>query len=590
MDSTAAVHGGKRAGSAVARDGTLDMDRYAVKVGETLAGRYELRQVLSSGRCTLFIAHDRREARPVAVKVFDTAHVSPDDLRRYADRLAAGTTVSHPAVVIPRVQIAVSESPPFVVGEVLQGEDLGGLCAHLKVVPWARALEIARGCADGLVALAAATGAAHRALRPGNVWITASGQIQILDFGIAELGAPPVRPRLNGVFVEYRAPEQLEGAPGDARSDVFSMGVLLFEMVTGAHPFSGPSAAAVAIKLLTQPPPTPSQLAPHIQLPVKLAELIVRALSRRPKDRFADAASMAGELAALLPAAASVEAAVPPAPRLETTVPASAPQSSRAPAAEPEPALKRGPIHGLENTPPRGGRNFARSGREPDVSPIEDRTLAMPHSGRPGQVAAERTEVLPRSGQASPKPILERTERLPQVERPVPGLSGERTELQPKRSGPTLVDDEARTQMLRRTNRPSKPVSDDAQTQALRRFDRPSPASVVDEERTQMLARTVSGARLSGEETLILPERPAADESTENLPQPEEGERSVYTEFTHAFAGEPRHQEEQRGHNATAFEILSTRGDAISGERRFLIVLNLVLAMLLLAGWLWFRG
>ena len=105
-----------------------------------------------------------------------------------------------------------------------------------------------------------------------------------------------------------------------------------------------------------------------------------------------------------------------------------------------------------------------------------------------------------------------------------------------------------------------------------------------------MLARTVSGARLSGEETLILPERPAADESTENLPQPEEGERSVYTEFTHAFAGEPRHQEEQRGHNATAFETPSTRGDAISGERRFLIVLNLVLAMLLLAGWLWFRG
>lgn len=564
------------------------MDRCAVKVGETLAGRYELRQVLSSGRCTLFIAHDRRADRPVAVKVFDTAHVSPDDLRRYADRLAAGTTVSHPAVVIPRVQIAVSESPPFVVGEVLQGEDLGSLCARLKVMPWARALEIARGCAEGLAALAATTGAAHRALRPGNVWLAASGQIQILDFGVAELGAPPVRPRLDGVFVEYRAPEQLEGAPGDARSDVFSMGVLLFEMVTGAHPFSAPSAAAVAIKLLTQPPPTLSQLAPHIQLPAKLAELIGRALSRRPKDRFADTASIARELAALLPAAAPVETAAPPAPAVETTIPSSAPQSAQAPAPEPRPALARGPTRGLENTLPRGGRNFA-SGREPDVSPIEDRTLAMPHSGRPRQVAAERTEVLPRSGQASPKPILERTERLPQVERPDPGLSGERTELQPERSGPTLVDDEVRTQMLRRTDRPSKPVSDDARTHALRRFDRPSPTSVVDEERTRTLTRIVSGAR-PGEETLILPERPAADESTENSPQLEEGERPMYTEFTHAFAGEPRHQEEQRGHDAMAFEAASTRGDAISGGRRFLIVLNLVLAMLLLAGWLWFRG
>lgn len=607
-----AIHGSKLASSVGLCEGGLDIDRCAVKVGETLVGRYELRQSLGSGRCTLFIAHDRRADRLVAVKVFDAARAASDDLRRYATRLTAATTVSHPAVVVPQVQIAVSESPPFVVGELLQGEDLGSLCARLKAVPWERALTIARTCAEGLAALAAATGAAHRALRPGNVWIAATGQVQILDFGIAELGAPPVHPRPDGTFVEYRAPEQLEGAPGDARSDVFSLGVLLCEMVTGVHPFSGSSAAAVTIKLLTQPAPTLSQLAPHLQLPAPLAELIRRALARRPKDRFADAAAMVGELAALLPAAPPVETPAPAPPQPEAPARQAERQSARTIAPAAGLVHRHSVVAGSENQSPAAERVVVRSGPERDADPLADRTMAMPRGGRSGQVEAERTEVLPRSDRANRELVVEHTELLPRAERPRPVPSGERTEVLPQ------SDDEARTQTLRRLDRPSKTVDDDAHTQTLPRFGRPSRPPTVDEERTQTMTRLDGRAPRPGDETLTLPDRRPASESTEVLPRgraapavdatmllPDRRQTSESTksdshvsgqehpaqiQVTHASAIVPQKKKGQQGHDVVTPKAASSLDDATINARRFLIALNLVLAALLLVGWLWLRG
>ena len=548
-----------------------------MKVGETLAGRYELRQRVSSGRGTLYIAHDRRADRVVAVKVFDAAHVSSDDLRRYAVQLAAAATVSHPAVVVLKGQIAVSESPPFVVGEVLQGEDLGSLCARLKTVPWARASAIARTCADALVALSA-TGAAHRALRPGNVWIAENGQVQVLDFGIAELGAPPARPRPDGMFVEYRAPEQLEGAPGDARSDVFSLGVMLFEMVTGVHPYSGPNAAAVSIKLLIQPAPTPSQLAPHVQLPAALAALIGRAIARRPKDRFAEIADMARELAALLPNAEPADTAAPPAGPPEVPVHQSAPQIAKS--RESTPAQARG----TANVPETMSHGPLMTRPESRVDSVEERTLAVPRSGRPEQKAGDRTEILPRSDQ----PIVERTEVLPQAERRRSTPSDKRTQAPSKREQPrqTPVDEDARTQALRRFERPSEP-EDDARTQTLRPLHRPSTSATVNEEHTQALTRFDGKAPRPGDETLILPDRRTA-ESTEtplrvgadNLPR--------QIQITHS-SGDARDHEEQRGSYMSSSEITPLR-EPRRDLRRFLLVLNLVLAALLVVGWLWLRS
>lgn len=568
-----------------------------MKIGETLAGRYELRKALASGRGTLFIAHDRHTNQPVAVKVFDSAHVAPEDLRRYAARIAAATAVVHPAVVVPRVQVATSESPPFVVGELLRGEDLGSLCARLKPVPWSRALAIAHACAEGLAALAAATGMAHRALRPGNIWLTASGQAQVLDFGIAELGAPPVRARTDGTFVEYRAPEQLGGASGNASSDVFSLGVLLFEMVTGIHPFSGTSAAAVAIKMSTQPAPTASQLAPHIELPASLTTLIGRMLARRPKDRLVDPASLARELAALLP------------PESQGN-PASLPQAHHEIPETPRPVALNVPSPASAHSatadmPPLFEHSIRKSGQDSEAAFMIDRTLASPRRGRLGFAAGERTEILPRTGDKGAAPVgertevlprrgssrpgsvAERTEALPCADRSITAASGERTEELPVSGRSNQNRDDERTQTLQRVARPSSSsVDEDARTQTLQRLDRPPRRSTPDAERTQVLSRTDGRAPRPAEETLLLPERRTSGEATETLSR-------IDLPGTSDIKVVPvRRNSQERQLQVTPLPNLSIERAVLISPRKILVALNLILGLLIVAGafWMWIHG
>lgn len=271
-----------------------------MKIGDTLAGRYQLRGSLgsSSSSSELFAALDLRSRRDVAVRVFENAPPgSADGLAAMASLLAAASRVDHPAVVLPRIQRALTERPAFVAGELVPGDDLAAIAAR-GAIPWQRALDIALACSGALIALADATGVAHRALKPGNIRITPDGEVRVLDFGLAELGVRPVGARGDGSVVEYRAPEQLDGSPGNAGSDVFALGVLLFELVTGVHPYAGPTAYRVMHRLLTQQrPPTPSELAPEVPLPSQVEALIVRALAREPGARFKDAAELARHLA-----------------------------------------------------------------------------------------------------------------------------------------------------------------------------------------------------------------------------------------------------------------------------------------------------
>ena len=269
-----------------------------MKIGDTIAGRYELRDRLGrGGHGEVFSAHDRRLRRDVAVKVFDGVHGSAEKFAAMGSALTAALRVEHPVIVLPRIQLGLADRPPFFVGELVPGEDLAALAAR-GPIPWQRALDIARAAAEGLAAVAAVAGGAHRALKPGNLRIMPNDEVRVLDLGVAELGVGPVGPREDGTIVEYRAPEQLDGAPGDAGSDVFTLGVLLFELITGLHPYSGPTTFRVTHKLLTQQSaPKPSQLAPSIPLPSQVELLIVRTLARQPGDRFKDAAELARHLA-----------------------------------------------------------------------------------------------------------------------------------------------------------------------------------------------------------------------------------------------------------------------------------------------------
>lgn len=481
-----------------------------MKVGVTIAGRYELRESLGGGRAALFLAHDRHADRSVAVRVFDPAHVAPADLQRYTARIAAAAAVDHPAVVVPRVQIGTSESPPFVAGEVLQGQDLAGLCAHTKPLPWPRALAIAHACAEGLAALAALTGAAHCGLRPGNVWIGADGRVRILDFGIAELGAPPTRPRQDGTFVEYRAPEQLQGSAGDARSDVFSIGVLLFEMITGVHPFSGQTAAEVAIKMLMQSAPAATQIAPQLEIPPPLVALLARALARRPRDRFADTAALAHELEALL-AVQSIVAGTPTASMID------APPSA-APVAPSRDRLEAGDVRASPSRPTQERpTQLPMPALADDTLDLPARPLVQEHAGILGEKTevlgrlmrplAEKTEVLGRPSAASEKtevlgrgpiqPVAQKTEVL---SRPANRPEAEKTEILGR---PPIQPVGEMTEVLshagRRTGARSQFVGTDPAHQKTEVFVRRPIRPPL--EQTEVLPRHTTGA---GQETLDL--------------------------------------------------------------------------------------
>lgn len=265
-----------------------------MKIGDTLAGRFELRSALG-GSGSSFVAWDLRSRREVVVRLFldDSAQ---DSAERLDALLAAASCVKHPVVVLPGVHRSLVMAPLFVVGEKIPGEDFAALAIR-GPVPWQRAFDIALACAEGLAALAAATGKAHRALKPGNVRIAANGEVRVLDFGVAEFGVHPVPPRDDGSFAEYRAPEQLEGSPGDGASDVFTLGVLLFELIAAVHPYSAPTSFKAAYKLLAQQSASkPSELAPGVVLPSQVEALILRALARQPAGRFKDAADMARQL------------------------------------------------------------------------------------------------------------------------------------------------------------------------------------------------------------------------------------------------------------------------------------------------------
>jgi serine/threonine protein kinase len=415
-----------------------------MKVGDTLAGRYELRTRLGGGGLgEVFRGLDARTRREVTIKIFDPARCPPAKLLQVQATLTAAMGVSHPAVALPRVQIALSMKPPFVVSDALEGHDLAAELVD-GPIPWGRALEIVTACADALTALASETDASHRALKPGNVWICPDGQVRLLDFGTAELGAQPATPRADGTAAEYRAPEQIEGEPGDARSDVFSLGALLFELTTGVPAFAGATPAEAATEALAPSAPRPSEVAPSISLPPTLAALIARMLARDPDDRPDDAAALGRELLAVRRAAESAARApaapapaIPPLPAPthsdDPTTALSIPVMrrmraapvSQSPAPLPEQASERAPVPveaSRPDEPPVMAIASAApvSARSPAKKHPGDSWLAAPPVAReapPQKVPAHNN--WPASPRRQPRSFVpdERTEVLPQVER-----------------------------------------------------------------------------------------------------------------------------------------------------------------------------
>jgi serine/threonine-protein kinase len=279
--------------------------------GQVLDGRYTLsRRLGSGGMADVWAAQDSELGREVAIKVLHENFARDAEfVERFRREASAAARLQHPNVVAVFDRGELPHSY-YIAMELIDGSSLKELIA--------RGLEISESVEVTRQLLSAAEfaherGIVHRDLKPLNVLIDRSGRVRVADFGIARAGDSEIT-QTGSVMgtAEYLSPEQAQGLEVTAAADVYSIGVMLFEMLTGRVPFQGENAVAVAMKQVSEPPPVPSSINPAVS--PALDSVVLRALAKEPGNRYGSAAEM---LAALDEAVSGqTEAAyVPPEPR-----------------------------------------------------------------------------------------------------------------------------------------------------------------------------------------------------------------------------------------------------------------------------------
>jgi eukaryotic-like serine/threonine-protein kinase len=277
------------------------------RIDETLGERYRLiRHIASGGMGTVWEAEDTVLHRRVAVKLLSEALASEP---RFADRFRrealAAAGLSHPSVASV-YDYGENGGPPFIVMELVEGETLSHRIRREGRLPEEEALRIAVAIAAALQA-AHSAGIVHRDVKPGNVMLTPSGEVRVLDFGIsAAAGAPLTATGARMGTATYLSPEQARGEPPTPASDVYSLGVVLYEMLGGRPPFAADNPVAVAAMHMDRPPVPITDLVPDIS--PAIAATLDRTLAKDPSLRPASAA----DFASMLTGRAPVEGPTPP--------------------------------------------------------------------------------------------------------------------------------------------------------------------------------------------------------------------------------------------------------------------------------------
>ncbi len=299
-------------------------------------GPYEIVGPLGAGGMgQVYRARDKRLQRNVALKILhDTAALDPDRRRRFAHEAIAASALNHPNILTV-YDIGVEGERPYLVSELIDGVSLR---AEMKQgrVPLKRMIEIGQQIAEGLAA-AHEAGIVHRDLKPENVMVTADGRVKIVDFGLAKVregdgaepGAPVWTQTAAGLIVgtvPYMSPEQARGETADFRSDQFALGVMLYEVASGTHPFQRDTAVQTLSAIIADDPPDPAPAG--AALPTAVRWLIRRLLAKKPRDRYAHTADLATDLRNLREylseATSTLTAAVAPTARWKWQMPAAA--------------------------------------------------------------------------------------------------------------------------------------------------------------------------------------------------------------------------------------------------------------------------
>jgi beta-lactam-binding protein with PASTA domain/tRNA A-37 threonylcarbamoyl transferase component Bud32 len=263
-----------------------------------LGDRYEIHQRLArGGMAQVYLARDRSLDRPVAVKeLVPEFATDPSFVERFRREAQAAANLAHPNIV-GVYDWGTQDGTYFIVMEYIDGPSLSQVIRRDGPLHPRRAAEIGNEVAAAL-GFAHSRGVVHRDVKPGNVLLTSTGQSKVTDFGIARALSSPDDDLTQAGSVmgtaTYFSPEQAQGLPVDPRSDLYSLGVVLYEMVTGRPPFRGDTPLAIAYKHVQDQPAPPSTIIPD--LPLGLEAIIMKLLQKRPDDRYASAEDLRADL------------------------------------------------------------------------------------------------------------------------------------------------------------------------------------------------------------------------------------------------------------------------------------------------------
>src|SRR5437764_10631970 len=270
-------------------------------VGDVLSDRYELEELVGTGgMSSVFRAHDRLLDRKVALKILHQQYTDDDEyVERFRHEARAVAALSHPNIVTV-IDRGEHGERQFIVFEYVEGENLRRWIERRGPAPVTTALELAIQVARGL-SFAHQQGLVHRDVKPQNVLLNGDGQAKVTDFGIARSLDMKHGMTQTGTVLgtsDYIAPEQAQGQQVDEHTDVYSLGVVLYELLTNEVPFPGENFVAVAMRHINEAPPSVRDKRPDVTPRVEAA--IQRAMAKDPNDRFQTMAEFCHELEACL--------------------------------------------------------------------------------------------------------------------------------------------------------------------------------------------------------------------------------------------------------------------------------------------------